>query len=99
MALLQRVFKFYRDGFRSMVLGRTLWKIIIIKLVVMFGVLKLFFFPNYLQTNFTNDQDRADHVLDVITRPASIEEGLENEDFAALQESGPYVLKSKNTRR
>lgn len=60
-------YSFYRDGFRSMTVGRTLWKIIIIKLLVMFAVLKLFFFPNYLNSNFTNDADRAAHVLGVIT--------------------------------
>ena len=77
MAPLQGVVQFYRDGFRSMVLGRTLWKIILIKLVVMFGVLKLFFFPDYLQTNFSNDRDRADHVLSVLSRPVSVGSGFE----------------------
>ena len=46
-----------------MTLGRTLWKIIIIKLIVMFAVLKMFFFPDYLSTEFGNDQQRADHVF------------------------------------
>ena len=61
------IFRFYRDGFRSMVIGRTLWKIIVIKLIVMFAVLKIFFFPDYLQTNFSTDQQRADHVLGELT--------------------------------
>ncbi|WP_419174042.1 DUF4492 domain-containing protein [Desulfosediminicola sp.] len=68
-----RVYRFYRDGFLGMTLGKTLWKIIIIKLVVMFAVLKLFFFPNYLKTNFTTDQDRADYVIDRITIPAKVQ--------------------------
>lgn len=55
------------EGFRNMTLGRTLWKIIIIKLIIMFGVLKLFFFPNFLNSNFTSDQQKADYVLDQIT--------------------------------
>lgn len=38
------VWRFYRDGFRHMTWGRTLWVIIIVKLVVMFAVLRLFFF-------------------------------------------------------
>lgn len=63
----RRIFCFYRDGFRQMTLGKTLWKIILIKLIVMFGVLKLFFFPNYLKTNFENDRLRADHVIDQLT--------------------------------
>ena len=40
---LIRVFYFYRDGFREMTWGRVLWAIILIKLFVMFFVLKLFF--------------------------------------------------------
>ena len=44
-----RVFDLYYDGFRNMRLGRTLWAIIIVKLIIIFAVLKLFFFPNYLK--------------------------------------------------
>lgn len=32
-----------------MTLGRTLWCIILIKLFIMFAVLRVFFFPSYLQ--------------------------------------------------
>lgn len=66
-----RIYRFYRDGFRSMTIGKTLWKIIFIKLFVMFAVLKLFFFQDFLGTNFSTDEQRADHVLKQITRPAN----------------------------
>ena len=46
---IHRVIKFYYDGFRQMKLGRTLWTIILIKLFVIFVVLKLFFFPNFIK--------------------------------------------------
>jgi hypothetical protein len=65
--ILQRVYRFYLEGFRRMTVGKTLWKVIIIKLVIMFGVLKLFFFPDFLGTRFTTDQQRADHVLNELT--------------------------------
>ncbi len=65
---LKSIFHLYYDGFRSMVVGRTLWKIIIIKLFVMFAILKVFFFPDFLATNFATDAERADHVLSNITR-------------------------------
>lgn len=67
---LARVYTFYRNGFRAMTVGRTLWRIILIKLVIMFAVLKLFFFPNYLKTQFQTDEQRADHVLGQIARQA-----------------------------
>jgi len=47
---LIRIWNFYVDGFRSMTLGRTLWTIILVKLFIMFAILKVFFFPNFLNT-------------------------------------------------
>lgn len=47
-SFLYRAFDLYYDGFRNMTLGRTLWAIIIIKLFIMFAILKVFFFPNYI---------------------------------------------------
>jgi len=42
------VWNLYYDGFRSMTLGKTLWALILIKLFVIFAILKLFFFPSFL---------------------------------------------------
>ena len=63
----KRIISFYVEGFRRMKLGRTLWAIIVIKLLIMFGVLKIFFFPDYLHENFTTDMERADHVSSSLT--------------------------------
>ena len=57
----------YYDGFRSMVVGRTLWKLVLIKLFIMFAILKTFFFPDFLATNFSTDAERADYVLQNLT--------------------------------
>ena len=48
-SLLYRIFKLYYDGFRNMKLGRTLWAIILIKLFIIFAILKVFFFPDFLK--------------------------------------------------
>jgi competence protein ComGC len=37
-------------------LGRTLWTIILIKLFIIFAVLKLFFFPNFLKQHAQGDE-------------------------------------------
>ena len=63
-----QILGFYRDGFHSMRTGRTLWAIILIKLIIIFGFLKIFFFPDYLQSNFSTDEERAAHVSENITR-------------------------------
>ncbi len=67
--ILVRIFRFYVEGFRSMTLGRTLWAIILIKLFIMFFILKLFFFPNLLNANFNTDEERAEHVGMELTAP------------------------------
>ncbi|MFC2325125.1 MAG: DUF4492 domain-containing protein [Bacteroides sp.] len=66
--LLQRIFRFYYDGFRSMTVGRTLWIMILIKLTIMFLILRIFFFPNFLKTNFETDEARSEYVLQELTR-------------------------------
>ena len=55
-SFFHRVIDLYYDGFRSMRLGRTLWAIIIIKLFIIFVVLKLFFFPNFLKQHAEGDE-------------------------------------------
>ncbi|OFY51800.1 MAG: DUF4492 domain-containing protein [Bacteroidetes bacterium GWF2_41_31] len=64
MTMFNRIINFYIDGFRSMTVGKKLWLIIFIKLFIMFAILKLFFFPNFLQTNFSTDQERSDYVIE-----------------------------------
>ncbi len=54
---LYRTFDLYYDGFRSMKLGKTLWAIILIKLFIMFAILKVFFFPNYLKQHANEGQE------------------------------------------
>ncbi len=71
MEYLTKVFFFYRDGFKEMTVGKKLWKIIIIKLFIMFAVLKIFFFPNFLNTHFETDQEKGDHVMKQLLSPVA----------------------------
>jgi hypothetical protein len=66
-AFLRKAFYLYYDGFRNMKLGKTLWLIILIKLFIMFAILKVFFFPNQLKKDFEDDQQRSNHVLEQLT--------------------------------
>jgi uncharacterized membrane protein len=61
-SLLKRIWFFYYDGFRSMTLGKTLWLIIVIKLFIMFFVLKLFFFKSEL-SSFNSENEKSQHVI------------------------------------
>ncbi len=45
---LIRVWRFYIDGFKGISKSsKMLWLIIVLKLFIMFGILKVFFFHNY----------------------------------------------------
>ena len=53
-----------------MKIGRKLWAIIIIKVIIMFAILKVFFFPNVLEQNYSDDHQRAEAVREsLITNP------------------------------
>ncbi|NCC73855.1 MAG: DUF4492 domain-containing protein [Sphingobacteriia bacterium] len=68
--LFLRVFHFYLDGFRGMPKwGRQLWVIILLKLFLMFAVFRIFFFPDFLKSNFDNDSERSRHVIEQLTEP------------------------------
>ena len=57
-----RIFRFYYEGFRSMDIGKTLWALILIKLFIMFVILKIFFFPRYLN-QFDTASEKENHVF------------------------------------
>lgn len=67
--MFKKIATFYIEGFRSMTVGKTLWVIILIKLFILFVLLKLFFFPDILKTRFQSDRERSDYVLDNLTKP------------------------------
>ena len=69
MKLLKKIFLLYYDGFKGMTVGKKLWIIIFIKLFFMFAILKIFFFPDFLKTNFKTDSERSDYVIEQITSP------------------------------
>ena len=67
-SLLYRVFDLYYDGFRHMTIGRTLWAVIIIKLFIIFAVLKLFFFPDFLKSHASEGQEPEYVACELIDR-------------------------------
>ena len=67
--MIKKIISFYVDGFRNMTWGRKLWAIILIKLFIMFAILKVFFFPDILERDFETDAERSDHVLEQLINP------------------------------
>lgn len=62
-----RVFRFYYEGFRGMTVGKKLWVIILLKLFIMFAVLKVFFFRDFLDSKFEKDEEKSDYVIEQLT--------------------------------
>ena len=57
-----RVFHLYYDGFRSMTVGKTLWLIIGIKLFIFFVIIKMLFFPDFLNTKCGTEEEKTEYV-------------------------------------
>lgn len=61
-AFWSRVFHLYYDGFRSMTVGKTLWLIIGIKLFIFFVIIKMLFFPDFLNTRCDTQEEKTEYV-------------------------------------
>jgi hypothetical protein len=68
MSVLKKIFSFYLDGFRSMTVGKKLWIIILIKLFIIFILLRIFFFPDFLKSKFRDDKQRGDYVREQLIK-------------------------------
>jgi uncharacterized protein YpmB len=51
-----------------MTIGKKLWAIIVIKLVIFFAIMKFLFFHNYLKTKFNSDKERSIYVIEQLTK-------------------------------
>lgn len=58
--VLVSIFRFYADGFRQMTWGRQLWWLILLKAIILFVVLRIFFFRPTLAGK--SEQEKIEHV-------------------------------------
>jgi hypothetical protein len=65
---VKKLINFYYEGFRDMsAWGRKVWLIIFIKLFILFAILRLFFFHDFLHDKYANDKQRSKYVLEQLT--------------------------------
>lgn len=69
---LVSVWKFYEDGFRNMTWGRPLWGLILLKLFIMFAILRVFFFQPVLSGK--TDEEKSEFVGDRLIEQIDSEE-------------------------
>ena len=65
-----RIWHFYRDGFREMTTGKSLWILLLVKLAIIFLIFKLFFFPDILKRDYDDDTERAEAVRHSLLDPS-----------------------------
>lgn len=63
------VLTFYLEGFRNMTWGRPLWYLIILKVFLLFAVLRVFFFQPILSGK--TEEQKIEHVGKNLTRPSA----------------------------
>ena len=67
--MLKKIFSFYLEGFRNMSKSsKRLWLIIFIKLFIMFAILKIFFFKDFLNTRFDSQKEKSEYVSKQLTK-------------------------------
>ncbi|MBE6272330.1 MAG: DUF4492 domain-containing protein [Bacteroides sp.] len=54
------IWNFYVEGFRNMTWGRTLWWLILLKVIILFAVLRVFFFQPVLSGK--TEEQKIEHV-------------------------------------
>ncbi len=59
---LKRVWEFYSDGLQNMTVGKRLWAIILVKLFILFIILRLLFFPDFLKSKYKTEKERGEYV-------------------------------------
>ena len=67
--ILSDVWTFYRDGFRNMTWGRPLIVLVLLKFLILFAVLRVFFFKPAMAG--MTDEQKSEQVGERLSRPAA----------------------------
>lgn len=70
---VKKIIDFYINGFRSMTVGKYLWVIILVKLFIMFAILKVFFFKSEL-SQYNTQEEKGNHVKEQLIEKAPTED-------------------------
>ena len=69
MNIIKKVYRFYLDGFKNQSkISKRLWLIIIVKLFIMFAVLKIFFFRDYLDSKDLSNKEKSEFIINNLTQ-------------------------------
>ncbi|RXK06695.1 DUF4492 domain-containing protein [Halarcobacter bivalviorum] len=63
MMNFKKIYLLYQDGFKNLTIGRTLWKLIIIKLIVILLFLNIFVYDKSIKSEYKNENEKIEFVL------------------------------------
>ena len=63
------IWNFYIEGFRAMTWGRQLWLVVLLKVVILFVLLRGFFFRPILAGK--SEEQRSEYVGEQLTKPSA----------------------------
>ncbi len=64
MTTINKIIYFYIDGFKNMKVGKTLWKIIFVKLLVIFLVLNYFIHDKSLKSEYKTYDEKVNFIYE-----------------------------------
>lgn len=62
MFIIKDIYSFYIEGFKNMKIGKTLWKIIFIKLILIFTLLNYVIYDKSMKSEYQSSEDRSNFV-------------------------------------
>jgi len=68
MLNIKNIYSFYINGFKNMTIGKTLWKLILIKLLVIFLFLNYFVHDKSLKSEYKTYDEKVDFVYKNLTK-------------------------------
>ena len=66
--MIKKIIHFYIDGFKNLErYGIRLWVVILVKLFIIFAILKIFFFQDFLDNKFDTDKEKSNYIIEELT--------------------------------
>lgn len=62
MNSLIKIFNLYKDGFMNLTIGKTLWKLIFIKLLIILVFLKYFIYDTNFKSKYKTTEEKINFV-------------------------------------
>ncbi|ADG92335.1 conserved hypothetical protein [Arcobacter nitrofigilis DSM 7299] len=63
-----KIFNFYIDGFKNLTVGKTLWKIIIIKIILIVTLLNFYIYDKSINSEYKTTKEKINFVYKNITK-------------------------------